>query len=289
MREWQTASFLGRGLSFVPHLDKSRGGFAVSVGQFEPVSVAASFILEKWTTRQDDEETSNHVAEAIYHILFTKYQEHETIPDFFSKIQESLFQPNSHEFRLLFSTYLKFSVEKWEKRAKYPMNGVNWYDTGVATDRGELPVVASVEFITQQHPRNMVAPFVTVRQARTEYYPASVIDNNGHDLISRYYKQVAYMNSELTNSYIRLRKSVQLPEASDDIFYKVKPTDTWMLIAHNELYDVRYWFYPYLCFIQDRAKQGATRDILNPNIEPPIGDTIRLPSRERILLINSRR
>jgi len=289
MTDWRTASFLGRGLSFVPHLDRSTGGFKVSVGQFEPVSVAASFLLEKWTIRREDEESSNHIAEAIYHILFTNAREHETLPDFFSKIQESLFQPSSREFKLLFTAYLMHSVALWEHRAKYPENGIQWYDTGVGIDRGEMPLVAQIEFITQQHPRNMVAPFVTVRQARTEYYPASVIDDNGHDLISRYYKQVAYMTADLNYNYIRLRKNIDIPEAPDDSFYKVKVTDTWMLIAHRELYDVRYWFYPYLCFIQDRAKRGATRDILNPSIEPPIGDTIRLPSRERILLINSRR
>ena len=209
------------------------------------------------------------------------------MPELHSRVNYALFEPNSMEFKLMFTAYLQHAVEKWEHRAKYPVDGVQWYQDGVATDKGEVPLVAQIEFITQQHPRNMVAPFVTVRQARTEYYFANVIDNNGHDLVSRYYRRTAYQQGSFR--YIRLIRNINIPPAPDDSFYMVRPLDTWMLIAHVNLYDVRYWFYPYLCYIQDKAITGGTRDILNPNIEPTPGDIIRLPSRERILLINSRR
>jgi phage baseplate assembly protein W len=282
---FKTAPFLGKGISWPFRLNKNTGSVQVTEGQYDPVSVAAAWIAEKWQIRTVAEDTANHVAEAIYHILFTSRFEHETLPEFFSKIQYALFEPNSPEFRLMFTAYLQHAVEKWEPRAKYPKFGVQWYQDGVATDRGELPLVAQIEFITQQHPRNMVAPFVSVRQARTEYYPASVIDNNGHDLVSRYYRRTAYQQGDF--KYIRLMRNINIPPAQDDLYYMVKPLDTWMLIAHVNLYDVRYWFYPYLCYIQDKALEGGTRDILNPNIEPTPGDIIRLPSRERILLINS--
>lgn len=286
---FKTAPFLGIGISFPFRLNRNTGDIRVTSGQYEPVSVAAAWASEKWNMQYAGilEDTANHVAESIYHILFTNRFEHESLPEFFSKIQYSLFEPNSAEFKLLFTSYLKHAVEKFEKRAKYPENGVQWYSDGVATDRGELPLVAQIEFITQQHPRNMVAPFVTVRQARTEYYPASVIDDNGHDLVSRYYKRSAYYNEGF--KYLRIFRNIDIPPAQDDSYYKVRPLDTWMLIAHVNLYDVRYWFYPYLCYIQDKALEGGTRDILNPNTEPTPGDIIRLPSRERILLINSRR
>jgi hypothetical protein len=69
----------------------------------------------------------------------------------------------------------------------------------------------------------------------------------------------------------------------------IKPADTWMLITYALLGEVRYWFYPYLCYIQDSAKAGGTRDILNPDNLPEPGTLLRIPSKERILLINSRR
>ena len=229
---FRTSPFLGKGIAFPFRLNRNTGGVQVTEGQYDPVSVAAAWITDKWQIRTIAEDTANHVAESIYHILFTNRFQHETLPEFYSRINYALFEPNSAEFKLIFTSYLKHAVEKFEHRAKYPDNGVQWYEDGVATDRGELPLVAQIEFITQQHPRNMVAPFVTVRQARTEYYPASVIDNNGHDLVSRYYRQTAYMTTDHVNSYLRLKKNITIPLAQDDSYYMVKPLDTWMLIAH---------------------------------------------------------
>jgi phage baseplate assembly protein W len=284
----RTAPYLGKGVSFPFRLDKNTGGIQVSEGYYDSVSVAVAYIRESWTIRDHTiEETTNHVAEAIYNILFTSLLEHETLPWYGSKVQNAIFEPNTAEFRLLFTAFLTWSTDRWEKRARYPEGGVQWYSTGIATDRGELPLVASVEYIAEQTPKNLVSPFVTIRQVRTQEYPASVVDTNGHDLISRYYKQVAsYSNG---NKYLRLRRNIELPPSPTDTFYRVRPLDTWMLLSYENLDDVRYWFYPYLCYIQDQSKLGGTRDILNPNIEPTPGTLLRIPSKERILLINSRR
>ena len=289
MTTGRIGSFLGRGLAFPVRLDRNTGGFQVSDGYYDSVSVAVAYLRESWTIRQSSEDTTNLVAEAIYNILFTGLRSFEVIPWYGSKIENSIFECNTNEFRLVFTAFLKHSTERWNKRAVYPENGVQWYPTGVQTDKGELPLVASIEYLTQQHPKNLVTPFVEVRQVRTQEYPASIIDVNGHDLLSRYYKQYTYATTD-NFSYIRLRRNIDLPPAPDDTFHKVKPTDTWMYIAYDELGEVRYWFYPYLCYIQDKASSGqGTRDILNPTINPEPGTLVRVPSKERILLINTRR
>ena len=285
----RTAPHLGVGISFPIRINRNTGGLQVSEGFYDSVSVAVSYIQEKWNLQHtgEPEETTNHVAESVYNILLTREKEWTHIPWYGSRTALALFEPNSAEFRLLFSTYLKFSTERWDKRVRYPDNGVQWYNTGVATDRGELPLVASIEYQTQQHPKNLVLPFVTVRQVRVQEYPASVIDTSGHDLISRYYRRSVHYQNDF--KYIRLLKNIGIPPAPDDIFYMIKPADTWMLISYDLLGEVRYWFYPYLCYIQDKAKEGGTRDILNPDGLPEPGTLLRIPSRERILLINSRR
>ena len=279
---------MGRGLSFPVRPDYSTGKLRMSNGFYGEVSVALAYISEKWTLRGDVEETTNHIAESIYNILFTREAEHESIPWYGSRISYSIFEPNTAEFKLLFSAYLRWASERWEKRARFPEKGsIAWLDTGVLTDKGELPVHASLEFITQQTPKNLVLPFVTIRQARLQEYPSSVVDNNGHDLASRHYNKPSY--SDGNYRYLRVTKNIDIPPASDDSFYTVKPGDTWMLIAYSERTEIRYWYYIYLCYIQDRAKKGATRDILNPDREPEAGEVLRIPSKQRLLLISSRR
>jgi phage baseplate assembly protein W len=287
MTTGRTGSFLGKGISWPFRLNRNTNGISTSEGFYDSVSVAVAYIQERWTIRGDVEDTTNHVAESIYNILLTHEKEWSNLPWYGSRTALAIFEPNTVEFQLLFSSYLKFSTERWDKRAKYPENGVQWYPTGLQTDRGELPVVASIEYATQQHPKNLVTPFVTVRQVRVQEYPASVIDDNGHDLISRYYKRTAYYNNDL--KYLRILRNINIPPAPDDIFYMIKPADTWMLISYALLGEVRYWFYPYLCYIQDKAIEGGTRDILNPNNFPETGTLLRVPSKERILLINTRR
>lgn len=287
---FRTGPFLGHGIGFPFRLDRRSGGVQTTTGSFDSVSVALQYIAsESWTIREPIvQDVANHVAEAIYNILFTSQLEHETLPEYGSRIFYALFEPNTTEFRLVFETYLKYSTFRWEKRARYPEEGgVEWFASGLATDRGELPLQAKVEFITQQTPKNLVAPFVTTRQARTQEYPAAKIDANGHDNLSRYYNKASYLYQDY--QYLRLFQLPDIPEAPDDTFYYVKPKDTWMLIAYFTLGDIRNWDYPYRCYLRDQALQGATRDIMSPTTEPEPGTLLRIPSRERVALINSRK
>ena len=288
---FRTASYLGSGIGFPFRLNRRSGGVQTTTGSFDSVSVALQYIVsESWTIREEIvQDVANHVAEAIYNILFTSQLEHETLPEYGSRIFYALFEPNSVEFRLVFETYLRYSTHRWEKRARYPeeKEAIQWFATGLATDRGELPIQARVEFITQQTPKNLVAPFATVRQARTQEYPAAYIDANGHDNYSRYYRKTSYLFGDY--QYMRLFVHPDIPEAPDDTFYYVKPKDTWMLIAYFTLDDIRNWEYVYRCYLRDQAKENATRDIMSPNIEPEPGTLLRIPSRERIAILNSRK
>ena len=63
---FRTALFLGKGLSFPFRLNRNTGDIQVTEGQYDPVSVAAAWITEKWQIRQPVEDTANHVAESIY-------------------------------------------------------------------------------------------------------------------------------------------------------------------------------------------------------------------------------
>ena len=262
---YRTAPFLGTGLAWPPRLDETTGGFKMTTGYYDSVSVSLAYIAEKWTIRGEVKEASNHIAESVYNILLTSQLEHETLPWYGSKMVTAIFEPNTTEFRLVFESYLKYSTERWEKRARYPeANGVQWLASGVATDRGELPLIANIEFLAAQTPANLVAPFVTPRQARVQEYKSNVIDSNGHDLSSRYYKELAYFNGD--TKYLRIFPNIEIPPAPDDTFYIVRPLDTWMLIAWYTLDNVCSWYYPFLCYIQDKAKTGATRDIMNPNV-----------------------
>ena len=288
---FRTAPYLGHGIGFPFRLDRRSGGVQTTTGSFDSVSVALQYIAaESWTIREPIvQDVANHVAEAIYNILFTSQLEHETLPEYGSRIFYALFEPNSVEFRLVFETYLKYSTFRWEKRARYPdtEGGIEWFASGTLTDRGELPIQARVEFITQQTPKNLVAPFATTRQARLQEYPAAKIDAHGHDNLSRYYNKPSYLFGDY--QYLRLFQYDDIPEAPDDTFYSVKPKDTWMLIAYFTLDDIRNWDYVYRCYLRDRAKGGATRDIMSPNIEPEPGTLLRIPSRERVAIINSRK
>ena len=282
--------FLGRGIAFPPRLNHRTGGFLVSEGNYNSASVAVQYLAERFTIDKPIHEIVNHISESIYHILFTSLLQHETLPPFGSKVMNVLFEPSTEEFRLLFSSYLRFSTWRWEKRARYPeKGGLTWIVDGLMTDRGEAPLKAQVEFLTVQRPDNLVQPFITERQARLQEYPSSVIDTNLHDLPSRYYGQTTTYGAN-DFSYIRLRNNpIRIDPASDDSFYEVKPLDTWYLISWYAYSDVRYWYYPFLAYMQDRVGDGATRDMMNPDVEPIPGDVIRMPSPQHLLLLQSRR
>ena len=288
----RTASYLGRGLAWPVRLDPRTGGMQITEGTFNDVSVALSYVKEQWSIRNTSgfKETSNHIAEAIYNILLTNPDEHECLPWYFSKMQVAIFEPNTVEFELLYSTYLSFSTKRWEYRAQIPQNAIQWGAFGLVTDQGVSQLTASVQFITQQAPKNLVLPFVTIRQVRTQEYLANIIDTNGYDLPSRYYNRTAYHTPDNAYSFLRLNKQqILISPAPDDGSYLVKPTDTWMLIAWALYGEIRYWYYLFLAYLQDNEGETATRDMMFPDNKPPAGNYIRYPSISRILILQSRR
>jgi hypothetical protein len=257
-------AFLGRGLSFPVRINSRAGGFIVTEGIYNSASIAVQYVADRFTIREPIGKITNHVAEAIYSIIMTSELSWEHLPPYGSRVMNVLFDPSTAEFRLLFESYLRFSTWRWEKRARYPeKGGISWTIDGLKTDRGELPIYAQVEFLSEQRPDNLVLPFVTVRDARVAEYPSSVIDGNGHDMSSRYYKRQAHYYNDY--KYIRVAKNMDITPANDDIFYQVMPLDTPMLASWFCYGTPLYWHYLWSAYLYDMSKLGATRDIINPD------------------------
>lgn len=270
--------FFGHGAAFPFRIDPSVGGIQITQGVTDSVSVALQYLQENWTIRENINYVANHIAEAIAHILLTIPKEHDTLPEFGSRVMNILFEPNTQEFRLTAKVYMETSTVRWEKRAK--LEDTQWYVDGILVDRGELPCFSRVEFIVQQAPGNLVAPLVTDRQARLQEYPSAVIDKNSHDIYSRYYNRVPVSRDGC--NYIRLRNcELKFNPAFDDMFYRVALLDTWLLVSWANYSDIRFWNIVAKNYINDRADHS--RDILSACTEPQVGEVIRLPSKSRLL------
>lgn len=283
----RTLPFFGRGIAFPFRIDEANGGVVVTDGNADYTSVALQYLTEKWTIREDTDERVNHIAESIAHILLTCPTEHDTLPEFGSDVFTLLFEPNTEEFHLVASHYFSYSTERWEKRARVPEDGgTTWYFEGQLADQGILPLVVRINFITEQVEGNLVSPLVTPREARVQEYPMPSPDASGHDNFSRYYGQ-----RPLTRDgevFIRLRSPRYFAQRRDDIFYKVKPKDTWLLISWEVYGDIRLWHFIALAYAYDRAAEGLDRTYMDTTGDPPLGETIRLPSKARVFSLASR-
>lgn len=279
--------FYGRGIGFPFRINDATGGVVVTEGNADDVSVALQYLNEKWTIREEPDQEVNHIAESVAHILLTRRLEHDTLPEFGSDVFTILFEPNSQEFRLAAAHYFSFSTARWEKRARIPeIGGTQWFFDGQWADQGRLPLACRVNFIVQQVPGNLVAPFVTAREARAQEYPLGRIDRGGHDFASRYFGQTVYTRNG--EDYVRLRTPSLMAERNDDFFYKVRPGDTWLLISWELYGDIRFWHHAALCYSYDLAKDGADRSYMDTTGDPPIGETIRLPSKARVMTMATR-
>lgn len=283
----RTLPFFGRGVAFPFRIDENNGGVVVTDGNRDSTSVALQYLNEKWTIREVTNEGVNHIAESIAHILLTRPTEHDTLPEFGSDIFTIIFEPNTEEFRLAASHYFSFSTERWEKRARIPEDGgTTWYFEGQLADQGILPVVVRIRFITEQVEGNLVSPLVTPNEARAQEYPIVNPDSTGHDSYSRYYGQRPLTrDGEL---YIRLRAPYNFSQRRDDIFYQVKPKDTWLLIAWSVYGDIRLWHYIALAYAYDKAADGGDRSYMDTTGDPPLGEVIRLPSKARVFTLATR-
>lgn len=278
----RTLPFFGRGLAWQPRINPATGGFVVSEGYEEAGTVGLDYISQQWSIRESlPGVPPNHIAESIANILLTRIGEHDTLPAFGSKLAEAVFEPNTIEFQKVFALYLETSTIRWEKRAYIPKSGVSWLGTPYLTDQGELPVGVNIQFIANQVQGNLVAPFVTPRQARSQEYPPVQFDSLGHDFYSRYFNRQTIEDGEITA--IRFKASSPLPPQNDDIFYKVRHKDTWLMISWNLYGDIRYWNIIAELWVQDQAANGASRSTMNITDVPPYGTALRLPSKARLL------
>jgi len=274
--------FYGRGISFPFRINAATGGIQMSDGVTDAGTVDLAYLREDWTIREDITSPLNHVAESIAHILLTRPTEHDTLPEFGSELFHILFKPNSEEFRMLAQHYFTESTERWEKRAKINNEGVEWRDTPAGVQRRELPVMVSPEFIKNQVEGNLVAPFVTSREQRTQEYALGTADAAGHDWTSRYYDQAVYEQNGVR--YIRPRRLRPIPTVNDDSYYEVKLNDTWLLIAHEIYGDIRFHYKVSQMAMTDAAAAGLSRDYLDNTGNPTTGTLLRLPSRTRLLM-----
>ena len=279
----RTAPFYGRGTGLQFRLNEATGGVRVTDGISDSVSVVLQYLMERWSIREDTGAKVNHIAEAIFHILLTRPTEHDTLPEFGSFIYNILFEPNSIEFQLAVSHWMKNSTIRWEKRARIPEeDAIAFQFNGPHVDQGRLPMLARVEFILEQIQGNLVAPFVTPRQARLQEYRSGELDRSGHDYESRYFGSRRHERAGITfNRFPRIQK---LLPADDDQWYTVKPADTWLLISWNLYGDIRYWSYLARMYVTDAAEAGMTRHSIDPSSIPETGTLLRVPSKTRMAM-----
>jgi hypothetical protein len=282
----RTLPIYGRGLGF-PFRVGPTGGAVVTTGCDDNVSVALQYLAERWTIREDSNPAANHIAESIAHILLTRPTEHDTLPPFGSHLFHILFEPNTQQFQMAATHYFQYSTDRWEKRAYYgrEQGKIVWTQNNLWTDRGELPILAYIDFIPQQVPGNLVAPFVTPREARGQEYPLGDVDLGGHDYSSRYFGESLWNRDGI--QYIRFQRPYipkMLPPARDDQFYRVREDDTWLLISWRLYDDIRYWSILAAMYVQDSAEQNLGRDTMDNTGNPASGTVLRAPSKVRVLM-----
>ncbi len=278
----RTLPAYGKGVSFPFSVNPATGGISVSVGSSDGASVSLAYLNESWTVREIRETARNLIAESIAHIVLTNRGEHDTLPAFGSDEQAILFENNAPETRYVVEYYFHESTKRWERRAFVPESGgVSWPARAGVQTYGELPVLVYIQFVEGQVSGNLVAPFVTVREAREAEYPSIDLDSSKHDFLSRYFGQ----RVEVTDgaSFNRVVPPRFIPPAHDDYLYPVKYEDTWLGIAWSEYGDIRHWHIPAQMYVQDAADQGLSSDVMYPAHELEMGKKIRMASLSRVM------
>ena len=273
---------LGKGIAF-PFRLNHKGGVTITSGNLDTASVGYSFIEERFTTSDLFTPVSNHVAEAISHIILTRMGERDWLPEFGSKVDGILFDPNLVYTQQEFETWVQLASIRWEKRAFIQVpEGISWKSDSYSIDAGQLHATITPVVVPNQVPENLVAPFVTPRQARSAEYPLGASDKAGHDWLSRY-RNSARSTIDGASS-IPHRVAKKIPFAADDYYYEVKHLDTWMSISYKLYQDVRLNWVVADCHAQDAASEGLQRDTLNILSDPIPGSFIRTPSKTRVLM-----
>lgn len=277
--------YLGRGLKFPISIDPRTGGFAVNEGSTDETSVGLEMTPDAYSLRKTEGTyvLDNHIAGGIANILLTKKLERDTLPEFGSEVYRILFEQISVYSMQEFEVWLQLAIARWEYRVSInPPEDVTWHHNDFDTDRGKLPITVSPRFINSQAVNNLVAPYVSPRQARLQEYQSSELDVSGHDTSSRYFGYERYRRNGLFENKTRTTK--RYSKASDDVFYRVKHYDTWYLISHYLYGDVRYWWIIVDFYIQDASSNEESRDKLKNYEDPPAGEILRVPSKTRLFM-----
>ena len=275
--------FYGRGIAFPVRIDPNMGGFKITDGNRDHTSVGLAYMADRWTIQESVDYDENHVAEAIAHILLTRQYEHDTLPEFGSRIQNILFEPNNMQTAIEFETWAEEATKRWEYRVSLiPPQDFVWRAQSLEIDEGVLKVKLTPTFIMQNTISNLVSPMTSAVSARLAEYRSAFLDENNHDWCSRYLSYPAYEYQQ--KSFIRPRIPKPIKKAYDDIFYTVKNADTWLLMSWELYQDIRFWWVCVDSFIEDKGLDGESRDYMDCVGNPLAGEVIRVPSRRRLLM-----
>jgi len=279
----RTYPFLGKGVSFPFRVNRVTGDIQTSEGNTDDMSVALRYMGDSWTIREPLDVESNLVADAVFNILFTAKREHDTLPEYGSNIHHLLFEPITPQVFHQAAYYFAESTKRWEKRVSIDEDtGVLWKQTPEMADMGETGLLLKPEFIAGQKEGNLVYPFVNDETARTaEYTKGTTPSTNIYDSVSRYVLSETYFEDDGVQHTRTVYPQFFQPDATD-IFHRVTPTDTWLLIAFDYYGDVRLWWAVVGAYVWDVAEKYNTRDYLDLSIDLPVGEILRLPALSRV-------
>ena len=281
----QRYPYLCKGIAFPLRLNPATGGLLLTEGKPDSAEIAVQYLPDGYTIRNEGFGAGNHVAESIAHILQVAPGERDTLPEFGSRTHDVLHDPNTIFAQQEYEVWIELATEKWEKRAHIPIpQGVTWRTTSEDIDEDKSIAILSTKIIVGQVPGNLVAPFVSEREARAAHYPLGDADAEGHDWCSRYRNSQVVM-ADAGERYLRPRRSMPIPEAHDDEWHKAQLGDTWLLIAHRVYGDFRLWWVIAETYYQDLVNQGAgIAESMDTLSDPEPGTILRIPSRTRVLM-----
>jgi phage baseplate assembly protein W len=225
----------------------------------------------------------NHIADCAAHIILTQVGEYDVLPEFGSRPDSIIHDPNNEYSRMEYEVWLRLALARWEKRVRVdgPQH-FQWTDqSNESMDRGEAIYRINPEVMRSQVPGNLVAPFTNARNARSQEYPMGTPDSEGHDWTSRYYGMQAYQYG--TDRMLRLRQVGPISTASDDGFYETQRNDNWWRVSWALYRDVRFWWVIADFYVNDMAESGGSSDALDVTDDLPPGTLLRAPSKARLL------
>jgi phage baseplate assembly protein W len=274
--------FYGTGVLFPARLN-NRGDFAIGEGSIHEDLSNLEIMAEAADIGQLYR--NGLIRGEMAHILLCRIGEHDTLPEFGSRLHMILYSGNTKLTQVQAEVYLSIATERWEKRLTIPdEEGVRWGATGEEIDEGKLHCLIMPHWSQKQTEKNLVTPYVTCRAARLAEYPTAQVDRDGHDYDSRYYRAQVFERDGIRA--LRLpRKRREFPPASDDHFHEVGPLGaSWLSLAHQYYGDVRLWHVIAEAYQSDAATEALGRDYMDTTGDAPAGETIRIPSPTRALM-----